>query len=209
MSRFIFGFVLLSACADFTVCTVATHPRSPAWHRRLRKWRQLARRRLRPVDDGRVPIVPTRIMLGEVIATVAVAPSARGGRGTGGGGSPARKPAHRATFGDFLSAECERLRGGESLSSEAMAVEDAGPAKAEEQDRLKALDASIANLERRAAASRMWLSTRFFGRRGRRDRSSRIRCSPASPPRLFSKRRSQQGKRLSSSSRVCRRKRWI
>ena len=37
-----------------------------------------ARRRLRPVDDGRVPIVPTRIMLGEVIATVAVAPSARG-----------------------------------------------------------------------------------------------------------------------------------
>ena len=71
-----------------------------------------------------------------------------GGRGTGGGGSPARKPAHRATFGDVLSAECERLRGGESLSSEAMAVEDAGPAKAEEQDRLKALDASIANLER-------------------------------------------------------------
>ena len=45
--RFIFGFVLLSACADFTVCTVATHPRSPAWHRRLRKRRQLARRRLR------------------------------------------------------------------------------------------------------------------------------------------------------------------
>ena len=44
--------------------------------------------------------------------------------------------------------ECERLRGGESLSSEATAVEDAGPAKAEEQDRLKALDASIANLER-------------------------------------------------------------
>ena len=40
------------------------------------------------------------------------------------------------------------MRGGESLSSEAMAVEDAGPAKAEEQDRLKALDASIANLER-------------------------------------------------------------
>ena len=71
-----------------------------------------------------------------------------GGRGTGGGGSPARKLAHRATFGDFLSVECERLRGGESLSSEAMAVEDAGPAKAEEQDRLKALDASIANLER-------------------------------------------------------------
>ena len=71
-----------------------------------------------------------------------------GERGTGGGGSPARKPAHRATFGDFLTAESERLRGGESLSSEAMAVEDAGPAKAEEQDRLKALDASIANLER-------------------------------------------------------------
>ena len=37
-----------------------------------------ARRRLWPVDDGPVPIVPTRIMRGEVIATVAVAPSARG-----------------------------------------------------------------------------------------------------------------------------------
>ena len=37
-----------------------------------------ARRRLRPVDDGPVLIVPTRFMLGEVIATVAVAPSARG-----------------------------------------------------------------------------------------------------------------------------------
>ena len=51
-------------------------------------------------------------------------------------------------FRDYLSAECERLRGGDSLSSEATAVEDSGPAKAEEQDRLKALDASIANLEK-------------------------------------------------------------
>ena len=44
--------------------------------------------------------------------------------------------------------ECERLRGGESLSSEAMAVEDAGSAKAQEQDRLKALGAGVANLEK-------------------------------------------------------------
>ena len=36
------------------------------------------RRRLRPVDDGRVPIVPTRTTCGEVIATVAVEPSALG-----------------------------------------------------------------------------------------------------------------------------------
>ena len=100
------------------------------------------------VDDGRVPIVPTRITLGEVIATSCSRAVSLGGRGNGGGGSPARKPAQRATFGDFLSAECERLRGGDSLSSEAMAVEDSGPAKAEEQDRLKALDASIANLEK-------------------------------------------------------------
>ena len=71
-----------------------------------------------------------------------------GRRGNGGGGSPAWKPVQRATFGDYLSAECERLRGGDSLSSEAMAVEDSGPAKAEEQDRLKALGASIANLEK-------------------------------------------------------------
>ena len=57
------------------------------------------RRRLRPVDDGRVPIVPTRSTRGEVIATVAVAPSAFGRRGSNGGDSPARKPAQRATFG--------------------------------------------------------------------------------------------------------------
>ena len=37
-----------------------------------------ARRRLRQVDDGRVPIVPTRTTRGEVIATFAVVPSARG-----------------------------------------------------------------------------------------------------------------------------------
>ena len=37
-----------------------------------------ARRRLRQVDDGRVPIVPTRTTRGEVIATVAVVPSALG-----------------------------------------------------------------------------------------------------------------------------------
>ena len=36
------------------------------------------RRRLEPVDDGRVLIVPTRTTRGEVIATVAVAPSALG-----------------------------------------------------------------------------------------------------------------------------------
>ena len=59
MCRSIFGFVLLSACADFTVGTVATHPRSPAWHRRLRKRRQIARRRLRqhcatPADCWRI-----------------------------------------------------------------------------------------------------------------------------------------------------------
>ena len=51
-----------------------------------------------------------------------------------------------------------------------MAVEDSGPANAVEQDRLKAL-------RRRAAASWMRQSTRFFGRRGWRDRSPRIRCA--------------------------------
>ena len=53
-----------------------------------------ARRRLRPVDDGRVPIVLTRTTRGEVIATDAVVPSALGGKWKYWvGGSPARKPA--------------------------------------------------------------------------------------------------------------------
>ena len=82
----------------------------------------------------------SRTVRGEVIATVAVVPSARG--------DPARKPAQRATFGDYLSAERERLGGGESLSSEAIVVEDASSAKTEDHDRLKVLDASIANLEK-------------------------------------------------------------
>ena len=47
---------------------------------------------------------------------------------------------------------------------------------------------------RRAAASQTWPPTRSFGRRGWRDRSSRIRCSPTSPPRPSSERGSRQGK---------------
>ena len=41
-------------------------------------------------------------------------------------------------MGDYLSAGCERLRSGESLSLEAMVIEDALSAKPEELDRLKA-----------------------------------------------------------------------
>ena len=85
-----------------------------------------ARRRLRQVDDGRVPIVPTRTTRGEVIATVAVVPSARGDVEAVAVAVLPRKPAQRATFGDYISAERERLRGGESLSSEAMVVKDVG-----------------------------------------------------------------------------------
>ena len=107
-----------------------------------------ARRRLRPVDDGRVPIVPTRTTRGEVFAAVAVVPSALGDVEAVAvavlQGSWLSERLWRITF----SAECERLRGGESLGSEAMAVEDAGSAKAEEQDRLKALVARFANLEK-------------------------------------------------------------
>ena len=36
-----------AVCANVTVGSVTTHPRSPAWHRRLRKRRQTARLRLR------------------------------------------------------------------------------------------------------------------------------------------------------------------
>ena len=162
---------------------MATHPRIPAWHRRLRKRRQLARRRLRqhcatPADCWRIathhgPCLPGPMTWscpvcgtvnhdnrrkcttrdcrhpggppsawdnrrgtrhGSRTRTSACSASRRwtcpdcsyqnyawrghchscsravssGGRGTGGGGSPARKPTHRATFGDFLSAVCER-----------------------------------------------------------------------------------------------------
>ena len=82
-------------------------------------------------------------MRGEGSATAAIEQSARPAvRGGGRGGS--ERPS-----GISLSAECDRLqRGNESLSSEAMVVEDAASAKTEEQDRLKALDASIANLEK-------------------------------------------------------------
>ena len=83
-----------------------------------------------------------------------------------------------------------------------MAVEDAGPAKAEEQDRLKALDASIASLER--------------ARGGKPDvaidevlRQKRLERQELKDQMQSRKWRSQQGKRLSSSTRVCRRKRWI
>ena len=49
----------------------------------------------------------------------------------------------------FLSAECDRLRGGsESPGSDAMLIEEDASAKTEEQDRLTALDTSIVNLEK-------------------------------------------------------------
>ena len=189
MCRSIFGIVLLSACADFTVGTVATHPHRLAWHRRLRKRRQIARWRLRqhcatPADCWRIATHHGSCLPGAMTTVnhdnrrkcttrdcrhpggppsawdnrkgtrngsrTRTSVSRRwtcpdcsyqnyawrgychscsravsfGGRGNSGGGSLARKPAQRATFGDDLSAECERLRGGDSLSSEAMAVED-------------------------------------------------------------------------------------
>ena len=84
-----------------------------------------------------------------------------------------------------------------------------GSAKAEEQDPLKALDASIANPEK-ARGGKPDVAIDEVLRQKRLERqSSRIRCSPASLPRLSSKRRSRQGKRRSPSSRVCRRKRLL
>ena len=70
------------------------------------------------------------------------------GRG-GNGGASTRRPAQRTTLSDVLSAECDRLRGGsEAPGADAMLVEEGAVAKSEEQGRLKALDASIANLEK-------------------------------------------------------------
>ena len=70
------------------------------------------------------------------------------GRG-GNGGASTRRPAQRTTFSDVLSAECDRLRGGsEAPGADAMLVEEGAVAKSEEQERVKALDASIANLEK-------------------------------------------------------------
>ena len=102
-----------------------------------------ARRRLRQVDDGRVPIVPTGATRGEVVATVAV----------GHVEAVVVAVLQGSRLSERLSRitsrrSAKRLRGGESLSSEAMVVKDAVSAKTEEQDRLKALDARIANLEK-------------------------------------------------------------
>ena len=101
-----------------------------------------ARLRLRPVDDGRVPIVPTRTTRGEVIATFAVVPSAFGETWKQWRWQSCKEASSASDFRGLP------LGGVRKVAWEAMAVEDAGPAKAEEQDRLKALDASIANLEK-------------------------------------------------------------
>ena len=50
-----------AVCAIVTVGTVTTHPRSPAWHRKLRNGRQTARLRLRqnfatPADHWKIAI---------------------------------------------------------------------------------------------------------------------------------------------------------
>ena len=80
-------------------------------------------------------IVPTRITLGEVIATVAVAPSAWEDVETVAvavlqGSVPSERlseiTSRRSAKGCAAATD--------SLSPEAMAVEDSGPAKAEEQD---------------------------------------------------------------------------
>ena len=48
----------------------------------------------------------------------------------GSGGGFSRRPAQRATFSEFLSALCDRLRGGgESLGPDAMLVEEGASAK--------------------------------------------------------------------------------
>ena len=73
-----------------------------------------ALRRLRPVDDGHVPIVSYQNYAWRGYCHSCSRAVSSGGRGAGDGGSPARKPAHRATVGDFLAVECERLRVGES-----------------------------------------------------------------------------------------------
>ena len=113
------------------------HPGGPpsAWDNRRVTAAARARRRLRPVDDGRVPIAPTRITRGEVIATVAVA-----GRQHWGTWKQWRWQSCKEAGSASDFRRLPLFRGGDSLSSEAMAVEDAGPAKAEEQD--------IANLQK-------------------------------------------------------------
>ena len=98
-------------------------------------------RRLQQVDDGRVPIVPFRTTRGEVITTVAVAPSARG---------VVEAVVVAVLQGSRLSERLSGItsrRGAKGCGSSEV-VEDAVSAKTEEQDRLKALDASIANLEK-------------------------------------------------------------
>ena len=106
--------------------------------------------------------------------------------------------------------ECERLRGGESLSSEAMAVEDVGSAKAEEQDRLEDLDASIANLEKaRGGKLDMAIEEVFWQKRLERQELKDQMQSRKSTKALLRAAIAASGKGGHQAPRVCRRRRWI
>ena len=80
-------------------------------------------------------------------------------------------------------------------------VEEGTSAKTEEQDRLKALDASIVNIEN-ARGGKPDVAIDESS-----DRRSKTRCSPTSRPRPSSGPQLRHGKRWSSSSRGCRRRR--
>ena len=144
------------------------------------------RRHLR-VDDGRVRFALTRVTRGEVTATAATEQSTRGCRG-GNGGSSVQRRVQRATLSECLSAECDRLRGGsESLGSEAMLIEEGASAKT-----LKALNASIANLEKaRGGKPDVTIDEVLRQKRPERQVLKDQICSPASRPKPSSERPSR------------------
>ena len=172
------------------------HPGGPpsAWdNRRVRGTAAArARRRLRPVDDGRVPIVPSRTSRGEVIATVAVAPSALG---------DVEAVAVAVLQGSWLS---ERLSGISSRRSATGCVAATLSARRRwrstmrVQPRPRSKMRALRILRRRAAASRMWVMTGFF--------SDSVPQVYQGPPESGDRGKGKGGHQARG---VCRRRRWI
>ena len=109
-----------------------------------------------------------------------------------------------------LPLECDRLRGGsESLGSDAMVVEESASAKTKEHDRLKALDASIVNLDQ-ARGGKLDVAIDEVLRQKRLERQElKDRMQSRKLTKALLRAAIAARKRWLLSSRVCRRRRSI